>query len=306
MFWRKNKKTQEQGRARQARYEGRPGPAFSYYANRPTEVTPRRSEQRQMGQVGQPPKPRRFIVRWTQIPMWLLGVLVLVSAAKLLLLDTTPRVVIVGASAVTKSYQQSTATYAQAAHRLLASSITNRTKLTVNVNGTARALEQAYPELQNVSVVLPLMGNHPIVYLQVAQPSVVLQTGGSSYAVSASGVVLAKLKTVPAGAPTLNDQSNIQVKTGEKALPGSTVGFIQMLVTQFAAAKVNVSTYVLPAAAPFEVDVRLDGKPFVIRCNLGGEAREQSGAAIAALDQLDSNTPGSYLDVRVPGRVYYK
>lgn len=307
MFGRKNKAQPRQGRARQPRHTERPAsPAFSYYASRSPEVTPRRSARHEAveGKAGQGRRlPRVLLAR---LPFWLLLAVVVVCVAKLLFLSTNPKVIVLGQSTVTDTYLQSTATYAQAAHKLLAGSITSHTKLTADVNGTARALEREFPELQTVSLTLPLIGNRPIVYVQIAQPSVVLQVPQGNFAVNKAGIVLARLKSLPAGVLIVADQTAGVPQIGKQYLPGTTVDFIQTLAYQLRAAKLPVSVYVLPQASPYELDVRLEGQPYVIRCNLQADALRQSGAAIATIQQLGAAPPASYLDVRVPGRVYYK
>jgi hypothetical protein len=241
-----------------------------------------------------------------QLPLWLLLAVVLICAIKLLFLGTNPKVIVLGESAATATYQQSTDAYAHAAHRLLASSITNRTKLTANVNGIAKQLEHQFPELQTVSLTLPLIGNRPVVYVQIAQPSAVLQAPQGNFALNRTGIVLAHLKSLPAHVPVITDQSAQTPQVGKQYLPGSTIDFIQTVAYQFAAAKLPISAYVLPAGSPYELDVRLEGQPYAIKYNLQADALTQSGAAIATIQQLGATPPASYLDVRVPGRVYYK
>lgn len=307
MFGRKAKSAPEPAReARRSRVTtGAPGPAFSYYSSRMPESTARRLEERQNAPSSeQGGKPRRRLS--ALIPFWLLSLLALVCLVKLLALGTDPKVVVLGKTTVSSAYLQPASTYEAAAQHLLRSSITNRTKITADLNGTAAALKQQFPELQAASVTLPLIGNRPIVYVQVAQPSVILQSTHGNYALNKSGLVLARAVTMPAGIPVVVDQSGATPTPGRQYLPGSTIGFVQSLAYQLSAAHLPVSAYVLPAGSPYELDVRLEGKPYVVRCNLAGEAMVQSGAAIATIAKLGATMPGSYLDVRVPGRVYYK
>jgi hypothetical protein len=230
---------------------------------------------------------------------------VAVCAVKVLSLSTRPKVVVVGSTAVSSTYLQPTDTYAAAAQHALSSSITNRTKLTVDLDGTAKTLERQFPELQTVSLGVPLISSRPIIYVQVAQPSVILQAGSSNYALNTSGLVLARVQTVPSHVPVLTDQSGATPKLGKQYLPSSTVQFVQTVAYQLQAAHLAVSTFVLPAASPYELDARLEGKPYAIRMNLTADALTQSGAAIGTVQQL-AGDPASYVDVRVPGRVYYK
>lgn len=306
MFGRKNKNQPEQGSAaRRSPNRGQPlNPTFSYYTARTPDAGVRRTDQRIDTVKDTSASPRRAFM--SRLPFWVLLAIVLVCAVKLLALGTDPKVVILGNNATSSTYMQPATTYETAAQKLLASSITNRTKLTVNLNGTANALERQFPELQAVSVTLPLIGNRPIVYVQAAQPSVILQSGHGNFALNKSGLVLARAATVPSGVPLVVDQTGVAPRPGQHFLAGSTISFMETVAYQLTAAKIPIATYVLPAHSPYEIDIRLEGKPFVVRCNLQSDALVQSGAVIATLEHLGATTPGSYVDVRVPDRVYYK
>jgi hypothetical protein len=307
MFKRKNKNLPEQGSdRRQVRRSGAANPAFSYYTSRTPEVNRERAQTRQEQTVetGKSRRPPRSLL--AAAPFWLLVALIAVCLLKVLALGTNPKVIVVGKSSVSANYLQPTNVYAAAAHKLLASSITNRSKLTVNLGGTAQTMEREFPELQTVSLGVPLIGSRPIVYVQVASPSLVLQTGHGIYALNGSGVALAKLRSLPAGVAQLVDQSGSTPQLGKQSLPSGTIAFVQTLAYQLAAAHLTISTYVLPASSPYELDVRLEGKPYSIRCNLEADALTQSGAAIATIQHLGGTTPAEYLDVRTPDRVFYK
>jgi hypothetical protein len=302
MFGRKPASQSEQDRGRLRSAPPAVNPAFSYYTSRPDSPRVRSDVSRPAPDSQKNPSLRLM----TQIPLVLLLVAALVCAGKLLLLGTDPKIIMLGKSDVSASYLKPNGTYQAAAAKLLASSVTSHTKITVNLDGTAAAMEKEFPELQAVSVTLPLVGNRPIVYAQVAQPSVIIQSVHGNYALNKYGLVLARVDRLPAGVAQLVDQSGVTIRPGQQYLPGSTITFIQTLDYQFTAAKLRVSAYVLPPNTPYELDVRLEGKPYVVRCNLAADAMMQSGAAIATIQQLGNTTPGTYLDVRVPGRVYYK
>jgi hypothetical protein len=304
-MWLRKNKPPKQGRdlSRQVQRNGRPSPAFSYYANsRSVEPIRDRPEGRQEFGTGE---RRRLNV--AQIPFWFVLALVVVCGVKLLMLGTNPKVIVVDKhSAVAATYLQSTEVYATAAHKLLASSITNRTKLTANLDGIAARLRLQFPELQEVSLDVPLMGSRPIVYVQVAQPSLVLQTAHGNFALNKTGVVLAKLQTIPADVPLAVDQSHNMPHLGAQYLPSSTIDFVQTIAYQLNAAHMAASAFVLPTGSPYELDVRLSGQSYYVRCNLQADALTQSGAVVATVQQLGAALPQEYLDVRVPGRVYYK
>ncbi|HSX05478.1 MAG TPA: hypothetical protein VLF69_03360 [Candidatus Saccharimonadales bacterium] len=303
MFGRKSKSSPEQGRDRlRTTTPGASSPAFSYYASRTPELGNRPQRVLASEQSGRR-LPKTLI---SQLPFWLLLVVVVICAAKLLLLTTNPKIILLGKNSVSASYLQPASTYQAAAQKLLGSSLTNRTKITANLDGTAAAMRQKFPELQAVSLTLPLVGNRPVIYVQAAQPSVLVQSIHGNYALNKSGLVLAKVAHIPSGVPLVVDQSGVALHPGKRYLPGSTIGFVQTLSYQLTAAHLAVSAFILPSGSPYELDARLEGKPFVIRCNLQAEALVQSGAAIATLQHLGSGVPAAYLDVRTPDRVYYR
>lgn len=303
MWLRKNKPEAEQGRppGRQVDRAGGP-PAFSYYTNQSSDAPRNRLQSRTEPQEGERPKRRLG----SRVYVWLTITLAVVCLGKITLLGTSPKIIVVGSASVANTYTQADTVYAAAAQKILGGSIANRSKLTVDLNGTARALERQFPELQAVSLGVPLVGNRPVVYVQVARPSLVVQTGSDLYALNKSGIVLAKVDSQPTDIPLIVDQSGNRPRPGKQFLPSSTVTFLQTVVFQLAQAHLDVSVFALPREAPYELDVRLDGKGYYLRFNLQADALTQSGAAIAALQHLNGAEPATYLDVRVPGRVYYK
>ena len=303
MRWPKNKKSTEQGSApnRRVQRSGGVSPAFSYYSNnRGGEPV----SARQGMPSGPEPAKRRFAS--AQFSLWLLVAVGVACFTKVLWLSTNPEVVVIGNNAVSGTYLQSNQVYADAARDLLRSSITNRSKLTANLNGTAREMEREFPELQAVSLGVPLISSRPIVYIQVAQPSVILQTGHGNYALNSSGVVLAKLRSLPADVPLLADQSGGKPEPGKQYLPSSTISFVKTVTYQLKAANITAEVFTQPPQSPYQLDVRLQGAPYYLKFNLQADAMTQSGAAVATIQQLGGSLPAGYIDVRVPGRVYYK
>lgn len=311
MFGRKAQTTPEQGReGRQVNRQGStPRPAFSYYSNRPqVPAGERRSSraERSTAQVTEK-KSKGVSSSWINgAPFWLLLAVFVICLGKVLTLGTDPKIIVVGKNSTAANYLQPTSVYEAAGQKILSSSITNRNKLTVNLDGTSSALEQQFPELATVSLSVPLVGSRPLVYVQVAQPSLIVTTPYGNYALNASGLVLSKLQSVPSNIPVVVDQSGTRPVLGKQFLPGSTVAYVQAVVFQFANAHLSINTFILPSNAPYELEVRLNAQKYLIRMNLEADARVQSGAAIATLQQLGSNVPIQYLDVRTPGRAYYK
>jgi len=310
MFGRKAKSTDTnaQGLSERRRVvHGGGSRPFSYYTSRVTEAPePPKAVRRGPAPADETQQRRPWRAWLTGWVFWALLLVVIGCAGKLLFLSSNPQVVVVGKTATTASYLRPDSAYAAAAQKLLDGSITNRNKLTVDTGGVNQALKHKFPELLSVSLEVPFLGNRPVLYVQPADPSLVLQTPHGNYALNQTGLVLSLLTRLPAKVPVVVDQSGLTPQPGKQVLPGSTVSFAETVAYQFKTAQLPISTFVLPANAPYELDVRLSGRPYAVRFNLQADALTQSGAAIATMQQLGSTVPSQYVDVRVPGRAYYK
>ena len=86
------------------------------------------------------------------------------------------------------------------------------------------------------------------------------------------------------------------------------ISFIKTVIAQLAAKQVIVSGLTLPVASR-EIDANIAGVGYIVKFNLqDGKALQQAGTFLATKGRLDSQsiTPSQYIDVRVPGRAYYK
>lgn len=280
--------------------------AFSYYTS--TNRVPERVANDMPRRESPNTEERRKKYRPRSIGRTLsVGIIILIGlicAAKILTLSGTPRVVVMS-SGTDATYIQDNGIYAQAAQKLLEKSKLNGFKLTADLTGVSSKLKAEFPELQAVSMTLPIIGNRPIVYIMPAQTDIVLRSGDSNFAVNSSGVVLTELTgSTSSKAVTVIDQTGLTPMPGKRILPASTVAFIQRLNYQLIAGKQNVSSIILPASSAYEVNVQLEGRVFYVKVNLQGEPVEQAGAILASI--ANGVGPSEYLDVRVPGRVYYK
>jgi cell division septal protein FtsQ len=292
---------------------------FSYYAARSqTELN--------LGRETWQDKPplRRLPTRLQRLRRhgaWLAGgVLVLAFCAYQMQLSTNPRVVSL-MSASDAPFLQDSAVYQAAAHKLFNASAANHNKLTVNATAIASSLRRQFPELQAVSVSLPVFGNQPTVYVRPAKPALLLAASNGSYVVDENGRALAEAtaSTNLSGLkiPSVTDQSNLQVKLGQQVLPRTAADFIGLVASQFAKQHLEVQSMTLPAAAG-ELDVYITGKPYFVKFNLqpgrsgqqgsDDSAAVQVGTFLALIKKLEKQgtVPGQYVDVRLEGRAYYK
>jgi hypothetical protein len=282
---------------------------LSYRSSRSdTEVKVGRQSQRQI-LVAAGQSARKF---WLQrFGLLVLILAVIVSLVNIITLSTHANIV-----SLTTNQQhliRSQTTYQVAADKLLQNSIWNHNKLTVNSSRISQEMQRQFPELDSVSVVIPLLAHRPLVYVQPAQPAVILtnQTDGA-FVISTSGKTLLKSATVAGlhqpSLPVITDHSGLKLQLNHQVLSARNVSFIQQVLDQLNAQHFVVSGMTLPAAAS-ELDVQLAGQPYQVKFNLqNNNPEQQAGTFLATIQQLQNQhvSPGQYLDVRVDGRAYYQ
>lgn len=245
---------------------------------------------------------RRFglIVLFAAIFISVINVLSLSPHAKLLPLKSTD----------SGSFLRDQSTYQAAADKLLASSLWNRNKITIDTGSFNRQMIKQFPELSSVSVALPLLAHRPVAYLQPAQPALVLAADNGSFVIDNRGKALlaADGSIAQSKLPQVVDQSGLQAKLNHQVLSSDNISFIQTIIAQLAARHVTVSSLVLPAGSS-ELDAHIAGQTYFVKFNLhDNNPRQQAGTFLATIAQLQrKNTPPSkYIDVRVAGRAYYQ
>jgi hypothetical protein len=274
-------------------------PAFSYRSSRrsPQETTPTRTK------IG------HF---WLQrFGLIILLLAVGVSTINVLSLSTTAKILPLGSDS-SQVFLRDQAVYGAAADQLLKSSIWNRDKITVNTAQVRQSMLKQFPELTNVSITLPLLAHRPLVYVEAAQPILVLVNASGAFIIDATGKALLQAANQAAldqpQLPVLHDQSGLKITVNRQALPADDVSFIQIVLAELATRHFTAAALTLPAAAS-ELDVQIAGQPYFVKFNLETNTpREQAGTFLATITQLQrQNTlPAKYVDVRVDGRAYYQ
>ncbi len=308
----RRRQPQNQPRARVAAPQGR-NEVFSYHANRSV-----REGATNIARSAPDPTPKRKPrINWAKrIPVFIALAIIVICCINILGLNSNAKIIPVtpkNAKDTSQLFLQNTTIYQEAVSKLFAASVVNKNKLTVDTARITMELQNQFPELQNVSIALPLIGHRPIVYLQPASPVLFLTTqGGGLYILDKSGrAVVGGQEAVTQGnklhIPTVRDNSSVQVKVGQVALPSGNVDFIAQVAGQLQAKGLVITGMALPAGAS-ELDVNIQGFSYGGRFNMQGDAREQAGAFLAVRQYLTKQhiTPGQYVDVRVPERAYYK
>lgn len=191
----------------------------------------------------------------------------------------------------------------------LFSKVGNRNKLTLNEQGIIRQLQKEFPEISAGSVELPLFSQRPRVGLTISSPAFSLKSQSGIYVVDEQGVAVAKTSNLPGikNLQMINDQANFIIKPGKQVLSANSVDFIKTVIAECRRGGVELASLSLPPRAQ-ELDVVAKDKPYFVKFYLGGNALVQSGQFLAARHQFEASgvEPGSYLDVRVPGKIFYK
>jgi len=281
---------------------------FSYHASRSARESNlyRDAEREQRQDTPRHQKRTNWLKKLPNIATLLA---IIIFAAILMQLSNNPKVQTVG-TASGATFLRDKSVYAAAAKQAF-TPWTNSNKLTVNTEKISADLKKQFPELQAVSVSLPIVGTQPTVYIQPAAPRLILVSKSGMFVLDVNGRALiagnqvARLKDL--GVPVATDESGIPISAGAIALPKDTVGFISEVVGQLQAKGLAVTAMTLPAGTN-ELHVKLDKIGYTIKFNLHGNAREESGAYLAVKQQLESQkkTPRSYVDVRVENKAYYQ
>lgn len=284
----------------------RPAPSLSYYSRRSEETLNTGRNQKREAIKRSTGNFARYWVR--RFGLAILLIVAVVCLIDVLSLSTDSQVIPV----TTNAFIHSRATYQAAADKLLAASLWNHNKITIDTAKVSSQLQNQFPELASVNITLPLLSHRPIIYIQPTEPALILISSEGSFVVGADG------KTLTAATddatitrlhlPVVTDQSGLQPTLHSQVLTSNDVSFIQTIVAQLAGRQITVGAMTLPPANR-ELDVQLTGQPYIVKFNLqSGDARQQAGTFLAAQANLQSQhiVPASYIDARVDGRVYYK
>jgi len=291
----------------------KPPSTFAYRARR-SEADRGTGRQLSGVPIGQaPPGARRGFGRfWLQrAGLIILLLAILASVVNVLSLSADVKVMPLATDANQTLLREKTV-YEAAASRQLGSSIWNHNKITIDTSSLSRQLLSQFPELSSVSVTIPLLAHRPLVYVEAAQPALILATDNGAFIIDTTGKALIS-STSPAGLnqpnlPLLTDQSGLHIQTNRQALPTDDISFVQTVIAELAAKQFTVSGMTLPAAAS-ELDVHLASQPYLVKFNLeNNDPKGQAGTFLATITQLrrQNITPSQYVDVRVDGRAYYK
>lgn len=239
-----------------------------------------------------------------------LTIAIFVSVISILTVSPHAKIQQLTSSSTGGAILRSQAEYQTAADKLLASSLWNRNKVTIDAGNISHQMTAKFPELASASVTIPLIGHRPSVYVQPAQASLVVAANNGAFVIDQNGRALMLSSNLPTAhkLPQIVDQSTLPIRIGRQVLTSDDVSFVRTVLAELSAKGVGVSSMVLPPSSR-ELDVYIDNQPYFVKFNLeNNDARQQAGTYLATIAELQRGhvAPTQYVDVRVNGRAYYK
>ncbi len=246
----------------------------------------------------------KFASFWTKRLLKLIILsIIIVGMVRFLTLSENAKVEVVNNKSLNYAYQS-------LVDKQLASSWLNDNKLTISVNGIDQVLENNYPTIVNIKTNIPLIGSQLVLYVTTSAPKLFLSTTYNAGLVDGQGRVVSvnKVDQSSSGLVVVNYPIPIKLSLGDNILPASDVNFISDVSYELSLKKITVSYYeVLPGAN--ELDAYIANTKYYVKFNLQiGQPLVQIGSYLAVIHNLNTNNivPRQYIDVRIPGRVYYR
>ncbi len=201
----------------------------------------------------------------------------------------------------------SLSTYSSAASDLM-SGIGSRNKITFDEQNFKKQLKGQFPEINDANVELPLLSPEAVVRLEITKPVFILNNSGTLLVVGDSGRAIAPAKNFEnlADLPVVNDETGYRAVLGRQVMSEKGVDFITKLIELTRARDIAIQSITLPPIAQ-ELRLRTTTDTYFVKFLLSGDSDVQMGQYLAAKERFATGEkPNEYLDVRVPGKVYYK
>ncbi len=243
----------------------------------------------------------------TNIPVILSVIAIIASIIFVISLSTNPSIVIVNKDSLLAT-GDNVDELDQIVSKKLKQSLLNKSKITINTDKIQNELLNEIPEATDIAIALPIISRTPVVYVRIAEPSLLLNTQDKNdFVLDEKGRAISEVSKDMKELTIVKDSSGLAINLGDQAIPARQIDFINRVGEQFRKKNYKIEYFELSKNAN-ELLVKLRREKFVIKYNLSGDERLQSGTALATLKYLKQKSikPSQYIDVRVEERAYYK
>ncbi len=204
--------------------------------------------------------------------------------------------------------------YAAGVESVLNESIFRKSKLLVNSTVIERRMREMFPEITEVTVVVPLAGRKLQTGIALDYPMLRLVAGNSQQGiVGESGQLLLTRdsQTIVSDFPQLVSitiEPMIDFSPGGQVLTSGEVELLSLLLAEFDGSE---SYRPQPSSIAFKVNTRrlevsFSDRSYYVVITPETDARPQIGSLVATMKELEEQgtVPTSYIDARVDGRVF--
>lgn len=212
-----------------------------------------------------------------------------------------------------KNIPRNESDYVNAAGKEINSSLFNKNKLTFNTNKFKTAMENQFPEIEDLTVEMPVLKHRPIISITLAKPAAILLTDNKNYVLDSSGRALFEDKYASSGVDlshlvSINDNSNHPVQLGKPVVTEKQINYINDLTAYLAEKNVQPEAFNLEFGGS-TLDVKLKGLSYAVKFSFYEDVRQSSGALLAIKNNIDKNKidkPTKYIDLRIPDKAFIK
>ncbi len=179
-----------------------------------------------------------------------------------------------------------------------------------NVLFTSSSELEGYLKKQHASIVAIRVSRTPFLQIVVniteSTPALLWQTGGSSWLLGEDGRILVAAPGPNADLGTIIDTAQLVVKPGQKVANAEFVSFARASLDQAKQRGLDIESLSITNTTQ-ELAMRLKGS-ILIKLDTTRSAEEQLKAYQAAVEtaQREGKKITEYVDVRIPGRAYYR
>lgn len=225
-----------------------------------------------------------------------------------LLLEPSPRVRVIQSDQAAYATQEK---YQEGISAIWREQLGNRLKLTVNSAQIEQKILNKYPELAEVDISLPVAGKRPLVVLTPHRVALSITNRQGTFYANSQGKILASANELDVlnrqdNFKEVVDQSGLELAPGTYVLSESNVETVLSLVAGLEQSGQKVAGLVLPPVIN-ELDIRLEGKAYILKFNLVEDPEQGVGAFVAFLIASKGQTqPQEYVDLRVPSKAFYR